>query len=452
MPTLDDVTHLMRRAGFGCTYAEAQNLTGTPIDQIVDGLLDPTVNPPDTRPAFMTDPNTDDYTRQYMLTWWWLDRMATSTTPLQEKLSLFWHGHFATQNSKVADMNLMFDQNSLFRNRAMGNFRDDLVHPMSLQPAMLLYLDGAYNVAGNANENFARELMELFTLGVNQYTQADIMAAAKAWTGYNVADDDRTQYQYYDNHHDQANKTFMGVTQPWNGPQIIDFLLSGNATKKMTAAKFMALKLWTFFAAPNPTVTLRDSLAQVFYDNDLEVAPLLKAIFTAPEFYTASVKNGLVRTPAAFIAAALKHTGLTSQFTNPHYYLDDMGQVLFEPPNVAGWKSNATWLSSSGLWRRADWVYYLVLNRIVTFNNANPNSKIIRDTVMPPLLSGTGTQRFLDAADTVLQTLGIFNATTNTRRAMAAAGNRQFNSRGNRERTWMHMTVMALLSPEFNLA
>lgn len=452
MPTLDDVTHLMRRAGFGCTYAEAQNLTGTPIDQIVDGLLNPTVNPPDTRPAFMTDPNNDDSTRQTMLTWWWFDRMATSTTPLQEKLTLFWHCHFATQNSKVADMNLMFDQNSLFRNNAMGNFRDNLVHPMSLQPTMLLYLDGSYNVAGHANENFARELMELFTLGVNQYTQNDIMASAKAWTGYNVADNDRTQYTYYDARHDHTNKTFMGITQDWNGPQIIDFLLSGNATKKMTAAKYITLKLWTFFGAPNPTVTLRDSLAQTFYDNDLAVAPLLKGIFTAPEFYTPAVKNGLVRTPVEVIAACLKHTGLTSSFTNPHYYLDDMGQVLFEPPNVAGWKSNATWLSSNAIWRRADWAYYLVMNRIVNFNTANPGNKIIRDAVMPNIIAGTGTQRFLDAADTILQTLGVFNASNNTRRAIAAAGNRQYNSKGQKERTWQNMTVMALLSPEFNLA
>ena len=165
--------------------------------------------------------------------------MATTTSPLQEKLALFWHSHFATENDKVEDMLLMYRQNALFRSAGAGNFRD-LVHSMSLQPAMLIYLDNDPNVVGQPNENFARELMELFTLGVDQYTQFDVEASARAWTGFNTLDSDREQFHFYPSRHDDTMKTFMGVTRDFDGPGIIDFILSENTVKKMTAAQFIA--------------------------------------------------------------------------------------------------------------------------------------------------------------------------------------------------------------------
>jgi uncharacterized protein (DUF1800 family) len=452
VPTLDDVSHLMRRAGFGATYAAAQSLTGTPLDQIVDSLLDPVVNPADDRPAFMTDPNNGDWEREYMLQQWWLDRMASAAKPLQEKLTLFWHGHFCSSNEKVADMNLMFDQNSLFRHAAMGNFRDGLTQPMALQPAMLLYLDGAYNVAGTANENFARELMELFTLGVNQYTQADIMASARAWTGFNVLDDDRTTYNFYADRHDPGPETFMGVSQSWTGPTIIDFLLNGDAMHKTIAAKFITKKLWTFFAYPNPVQQIVDELAQVFLDNDLELTPLLRALFLRPEFYTSTATQGLVRSPVEYVVATLQHTGLTAEITHPEWYMDDMGQVLFEPPNVAGWKNNAYWLSSSAMWSRADWAMN-VLWQIYDWNSNNTGPNIIQNAANAILTGSSNNQRFLDCADYVLQQFGVFSASDNTRRTLAAAAGQQYNARnGWRERAWMNVVVLTMLSPEFNLA
>jgi hypothetical protein len=180
---------LLRRAGFGASNAQVATLAAQPWDTTVDQLLDFTSAPADVEPAFLTDADKADWEKEYLLQQWWLDRMATSPTPLQEKLTLFWHGHFATANYKVTDMLLMYRQNALFRASAAGNFRD-LVQAMSLQPAMLLWLDNDSNVAGEPNENFARELMELFTLGVNEYSQADVVASARAWTGYNTLDDD----------------------------------------------------------------------------------------------------------------------------------------------------------------------------------------------------------------------------------------------------------------------
>jgi uncharacterized protein (DUF1800 family) len=376
--------------------------------------------------------------------------MAMHPKPLQEKMTLFWHGHFCSQNEKVGSMPLMWDQHTLFRHRGMANFRQ-LVHDMSLQPAMLHYLDGAYNYAGAANENFARELMELFTLGVGNYTQGDIIAGARAWTGYNVDDDDRLAYHYYSDRHDDGNKTFMGVTANWNGPQIIDHLLSTNIAKKTIAAKFIAKKLWTFFAYPAPAQSIVDALAQVFLDNDLEIKPVLRALFLRSEFYSTTAKQGLVRTPVQFVASTLKYTGLTADDTSPQWFMDDMGQELFEPPNVAGWKSNAYWLGSASMWRRADWAAHVAW-RIYDHNQQPGATNIIGDEVLAILRSGSNPIRYQQAVDLVLTKFGIFSPSANTRDALTATLARQWNSHGWDQRAWWNLVILVMLSPEYTLA
>ena len=147
----------------------------------------------------------------------------------------------------------MMTQNKLFRDSAFGNFRS-LTQAMSLQPAMLYYLDNLDNVASSPNQNFARELMELFTLGVGNYTEADVIAAARAWTGHGI-DWPTRQYEFHSNEHDNTTKSFMGVTRNWNGPDIIDYILRENTTKKLVACKFLTRKLWEFFAYQNPPQT-----------------------------------------------------------------------------------------------------------------------------------------------------------------------------------------------------
>ena len=213
-PTLStpaaDVAHLLRRAGFEGTSAEIAALTPMDLPAIVDTLLDFTPNPADTPPASLGDPNKGDWERMQDLIKWWLDRMATVPHPLQEKLALFWHGHFATQVSKVGSAKDMFDQNHLFRTAGAGSF-ESLVQQMSLQVAMLIYLDNDPNSKGSPNENFARELLELFTLGVNQYTQADVVAAARAWTGHNVDYDANPRvYRFYPERHDTVEQDLHG--------------------------------------------------------------------------------------------------------------------------------------------------------------------------------------------------------------------------------------------------
>ncbi len=348
-----DVAHLLRRAGFEGSPAEIASLTPMDLPAIVDTLLDFSPNPVDTPPPSLADPNVGDWERMQDLIQWWLDRMATVPHPLQEKLALFWHGHFCTQYSKVGRAKDMYDQNHLFRTAGAGGF-ERLVQQMSLQVAMLIYLDNDPNSKGSPNENFARELMELFTLGVNQYTQDDVVASARAWTGHNVDYDVEPRvYRFYPERHDTSAKTFMGTTQNWDGPQIITRILTVEPQRSI-AARFIAKKLWTYFAYPNPSSTLLDDLVATFVGSTLDIRTLLRAIFLRPEFYSATARQGLVRTPVEWIVTVLRALGMSAVDANPQWWMEEMGQILFEPPNVAGWKNNAYWLNSTAMWARAD--------------------------------------------------------------------------------------------------
>ncbi len=348
-----DVAHLLRRAGFGATIEEVDALASLDLPAIVDQLLDFSVNPADPPPASLGDPGVGDWEQVVHLQQWWLDRMATVPHPLQEKLTLFWHGHFATGQEKVNNARDMYDQNHLFRAEGLHSF-ENLVQKMSLQVAMLIYLDNDPNQKGAPNENFARELLELFTLGVNQYTQDDVVAAARAWTGHNV-DYNATPraYRFYPTRHDNGTKTFMGQAQNWDGPQIITRVLTQEPQKSI-AARFIAKKLWTFFAYANPSSATLDDVVAPFVASDLDVATLLRTIFLHPEFYSPTARQGLVRSPVEWVVACLKALGLTAAQTNPQWWMEQMGQQLFYPPNVAGWKNNAYWLNSTALWARAD--------------------------------------------------------------------------------------------------
>ncbi len=278
--------------------------------------------------------------------------MATVPAPLQEKLTLFWHGHFATGQEKVNSAVDMFAQNHLFRTEGLGGF-ENLVQHMSLQVAMLIYLDNDPNEKGSPNENFARELMELFTLGVNQYTQPDVVAAARAWTGHNVDYGASPRaYRFYPERHDTGMKTFLGETRSWDGPEIITRILTVDPQRSI-AARFIAKKLWAFFAYPNPSTAILDALVAAFVGSSLDIATLLRTIFLRPEFYSPAARQGLVRSPVEWVVACLKAFGFTAVDTNPQWWMDPMGQQLFFPPNVAGWKNNAYWINSTALWARA---------------------------------------------------------------------------------------------------
>jgi uncharacterized protein (DUF1800 family) len=439
VPNAADIAHLLRRAGFGGTASQISSLTGQDWATTVDQLLDFSAAPADVEPAFLTDDNLGDWEKEFELQAWWLDRMATSTTPLQEKLTLFWHGHFATANNKVNDARLMYLQNALFRSMAAGNFRD-LVQQMSLQPAMLIWLDNDPNTKGHPNENFARELMELFILGVNQYTQDDVVASARAWTGHNTLDSDRTVYHFYPNRHDTGMKTFMGVTQNWDGPDIINFILRDDATRKNLAARFIAKKLWSFFAYPSPDDAIVTTITDAFLTSDLSIAELLRAIFNHPAFLSDTAKQGLVRSPAEWVVACMRSVNLTAATLNPQWWMEDMGQQLFEPPNVSGWRQNKTWLTTSRLWTRANWIRYLIWR-----NNggANAGTKLSAITGMS----------VANAVQYGFDQLNIDNPSSHTRGNLEAWLTAQrADTHAWTNWSFINLLTLLMLSPEMNLA
>ena len=349
-----------RRAGFGGTTAQIATLAGATVATTVDQLLDFSGAPADVEPAFLTDRHRR-LGEGVPAPAWWLDRMATTTTPLQEKLTFFWHGHFATANYKVTDMRLMYLQNALFRQMAAGNFRD-LVQQMSLQPAMLIWLDNDPNSKGHPNENFARELMELFTLGVASTRRPTSWRRHERGPGHNTLDGDRTQYHFYPNRHDTRLKTFMGVTQNWDGPDIIDFLLRRRRhTQLDRGAVTSPRRCGRSSPTRTRTTPIVNALADAFLAADLSIADA-----RAHDLHTTRSSSRPRRSRASCdrrssgSSRACARSDLTADDANPQWWMEDMGQQLFEPPNVSGWRPNEYWLTTSRVVARANCRRYII--------------------------------------------------------------------------------------------
>jgi uncharacterized protein (DUF1800 family) len=346
-----DIAHLLRRAEFVVRPERLTQLVGLSRDAAVDDVLAIGLNGNPQMDPYLLREDTVDGWKQYTFACdWWIERMARGALrPLQEKMTLFWHGHFTSSWYEIDKGFQMMVQNQLYRVNALGNLRS-LTQAMALDPAMLVYLSNADNEKGQPNQNFARELMELFTLGVGNYTEDDVNTSAKAWTGYNY---DRTtlRHAYNDAKHDATGGTFMGEARVppgpgWTGPQIIDKIF---ATQPNVVATFIVKKLWEFFAYVGPDDALVASLANVFTANDFELAPLLAALLKRPEFYTSTAKQGLVRTPIEYATAISYSTGIRGDPLGTAWRLDSTGQTMFRPPNVAGWKPNGYWLNTSAV-------------------------------------------------------------------------------------------------------
>lgn len=364
------LTHLLRRTEYVARPARMTELAAATPEEAVDNILNVTV-PVDLPTYLQSDVENQGYDQYVYATKWWIDRMVDSPRPMLERMTFFWHNHFCSSWDKVNSARLMMAQNKLFRDQAFGNFRA-LAHQMALQPAMLLYLDNVDNVKSSPNQNFARELMELFSIGVGNYTEDDVTAGARAWTGHGI-NWTTYDYQFRATEHDNTNKTFMGVTRNWDGPQIIDFLLQENTTTKLLACKFLTRKWWEQFAYKSPSDALVAECAQVLFDNDLEVKPWVRYMLLHSEFYSAAAIRGVVRSPVEFVVACMWHTGYRSATLNPQWYVDGMGQVPYAPPNVSGWKTHGYWVNTSVFGSRAEFA------RSITWklrnNGANDISK-----------------------------------------------------------------------------
>jgi len=360
------IKHLLRRTEYVARPARVTALSAGSLDAAIDNILDFT-GIDTTLPAAIDHTDSANQYDQYVFAaQWWHDRMVDSPKPMQEKMTFFWHGHFTSAWNKVNDTLMMTHQNKLYRDNAVGNFYN-LTQAMALEPAMLVYLDNQDNSSGSPNENFARELMELFTLGIGNYAESDVEASARAWTGFGIDWTDGSptygQYKFYPGDHDNGNKTFFGTTKNWDGPGIITEILVNNPTKKLIAARYIIGKLWEHFAHPGPPTAVLDALTPGFAAN-WDIKAMLKAMFLRAEFYSTTALQGLVRTPVDWVTALMYHSGLRSADLNPQWYTDTMGQEPWNPPNVAGWKDNAYFINTSTMGARAEFaaqISYLIL-------------------------------------------------------------------------------------------
>ncbi len=270
----------------------------------------------------------------------WLYAMMHSTNPAREKLALFWHGHFATSDRKIEQPNLMHRQIELFRRLGAGGF-GELAHAVAKDPAMLLWLDGNSNRSGRPNENFARELMELFTLGIGNYTEADIKEAARAFTGWHVRNG---EFVFERRAHDRGEKTVFGRSGAWEGHQIVDFCL-----EKAACARFIATKLYEFYVAPNPSPELAAALAEMYEAGGKSTAEFVAKLCSSRAFFAPEARRALVASPVDFAVGALRTLGGSTSATELAESLAEMGQDICRPPSVKGWKSGLDWLSSTTL-------------------------------------------------------------------------------------------------------
>ncbi len=388
--------HLLERAGFGGTSEEIQRLAKLSPEQAVrslvqyesvdnsalpvfdeSGIFQPGLDPfPPSRPAATDSAKKSGesmgvkvkpdgnrriqpvanqffyWVRASLLEtnrvgYWWAQRMLTTKRPLEEKMALFWHGHFATSDEKVRDYRKTLKQLRMLQNKATGNFRDILISS-SQDPAMLVYLDAGLNVKGSLNENFAREIMELFSMGVGNYTEQDIREAARAFTGWNVKG---LEFVINKDKFDAGDKTFLGKTAAFDGIAIIDHILQQPVT-----AEFIGSKLYRYFVRQDVSPTMRTQLGNLLRENKYEIKPFLTALFLSRDFYSAASIGTRIKSPVDLTVSTYRKLGLDYVPGVPdfHSVTGALGQHLLRPPTVAGWAYGNAWITPGLLIERGN--------------------------------------------------------------------------------------------------
>ena len=286
----------------------------------------------------------------HRLGYWWANRMLTTPRPFQEKMTLFWHGHFATTEEKVRDYRKLQIQNELLRQHATGKFRDLLV-AVAKDPAMLAFLDAGVNLKGAPNENFAREIMELFTMGVGNYTEQDIKEAARAFTGWNYQG---LKFVINPNQHDDGVKTVLHQTGRFNGEQVIDILLAQPVT-----AEYIAGKLYRYFVREDLTPAYQQQLGKLLRDSRYDIAAFMETVLLSTDFYSDDSVATRIKPPVELVISTYKKMGLKAVPGIPDFneQTELLGQKLFYPPNVAGWAHGRSWITPGLLLARGNVIY-----------------------------------------------------------------------------------------------
>ena len=375
--SLVESAHLLRRIHFGPTIEEIDYLSSLNINDAVEYILRdiPLPSPPGD---WIDDPfpyNYGSYSPEQRdslqaaydlysleLNVWWLDQMFNSSSSIIEQMTLFWHDHFATSIETVKYPPAMYHQNKILREYAIGNFKD-LVTLMIFDPAMMVWLDNRENRVGAINENFARELLELFTMGEGQYTQQDVMEAARALTGYQT---NGLETYFVSNRFDNGVKTFLGQTGNFNTYDIIDIIFEQPQT-----AYFICEKLYKWFVYENPNEEIVQNLAQIMIDNNYEIKPVLYALFSSEHFFDDNFKGSKFKDPINHSLGVIRQSYIdinqTLYFQNNAYTLHDIllyvqnlnGLLIFNPPDVSGWPGYRNWINTFTLPNRKIFTNYI---------------------------------------------------------------------------------------------
>lgn len=377
--TLFEAAHLLNRAGFGGSPGEIKTLHERGRVGAVDWLLAAKESekfpPPPwvaglgeerrsyaaqlrglaglsaaekekARRDFQRERRMKQRSQDLTLLGWWVERMRRTDAPLQEKMTFFWHDHFATSTQKVRQPGLMYQQNELFRTESLGNF-GRLTHAITRDPAMMIYLDSAQSNKTKPNENFARELMELFMLGEGAYSEEDIREAARAFTGYRL---NRVtgEVTFSARQWDDGEKVLLGERGKFNAESVVDLLL-----RRPECGRYLAGKLWEYFAYEKPSSEVVEGLARTLVAGGYELKPLLREIFLHKEFYTERAMRSQIKSPVEYLVMLSRQLELGRM---PSLVLlqtlQQLGQVPFLPPNVAGWDWGRAWVNTNTLLSR----------------------------------------------------------------------------------------------------
>ena len=440
------MAHLMRRAGFGASRGRLDELVEQGYDETVENLLSAI-----DRPTRMTDNLIRRYHPEYSGMMGnqspsgnWMYRMVSTDAPLREKVGLMWHGMFATGYSKLANGKVLHDQIRMFERHGMGSFKN-LLMELSRDPAMIVWLDNSENHNGSVNENYGRELLELFSMGVGNYTEHDVKEAARAFTGWTIGNTEYMtlksardsvwpygrlsfHFEYKEHDHDNGEKEFLGHKGNLNGEDIVDIICDQPAT-----AAFLSRHMYSFFVADEPPVPEwpykepRDpeaiaALSKVYFDSDYNVEEMLRFLFKSDFFKSEQARYQRVKSPAELVAGVLR---LTGEFNRPKVDMNPtnlqstyMGQWLLNPPSVEGWHWGTEWIDSGALVERVNFASERL------GNIENPGVQTLIDRILSDSNGGLNAE---DLVGRALDELSVADISDKTRSALVEFAKTQVN-------------------------
>jgi uncharacterized protein (DUF1800 family) len=380
--SFEDAAHLLRRAGFGGTFNEIKKIQALGPQLAVESLLSFSNNDQTQNNPHDIEQTLNDALKAKggaiggvqgavvpTLQGWWLHKMLNTNQPLKEKIVLFWHGHFATGQDKVRNSFALQQQNELFRRMGFGKF-DALTLAVAKDPAMLRYLDNDENVKDHPNENFARELMELFTMGVHGgYSEKDVQESARAFTGWTFKSNNKNlelyknpQFVFMAKNHDTGTKTVLGQTGNFEGADIVRIV-----THHPSSAEFMTAKIWHYFVSEDLPKSVHQELIKIWVNSKLDIRELLRTIFSSQEFYAVEQRNNLIKSPLEYVVGSLRAVNaklLLEQELTLIGMLGAQAQVPFYPPNVKGWDGGLDWIADTTLLNRIQFMGVIASGKI----------------------------------------------------------------------------------------